>query len=218
MVPPSQIFGISVVMVCPDGLETLEGKMWHLSPEIKVLPSLLWVCEGSFKGSTSGWTDPPDLPTLFLKTTTATAAMTAAPATDATAATTMITTPTEEEEELLGVVEGDNNVTLDAAFIPAAGGTCGDEGGKGVKTLPNVTIWDDMPVIPKFCRKLVSKAVAELATSVAYIISAESDWLTMPTSKVTTIDPGTIEVTEMNEGAIFIAAATRLSRLLTREA
>ena len=50
------------------------------------------------------------------------------------------------------------------------------------------------------------------------MISAESDWLTMPTSKVTTIDPGTIETTEINEGAIFIAAATRLSRPLTREA
>ena len=75
-----------------------------------------------------------------------------------------------------------------------------------------------MPVIPKFCRKLESKAVAELATNVAYMMSAVSDWLTMPTSKVTTIDPGTIEITEINEGAIFIAAATRLSRPLTREA
>lgn len=40
-----------------------------------------------------------------------------------------------------------------------------------------------MPVIPKFCRKLESKAVAELATNVAYMMSAVSDWLTMPTSK-----------------------------------
>lgn len=76
---------------------------------------------------------------LLLKTTTATAAMTAAPATDATVATTMITTPVEEEGDLLGAVEGDDNVTLDAAFIPAAGGTCGVEGGKGV-LLPGVTI------------------------------------------------------------------------------
>lgn len=127
-------------MFRPDGLEASEGKMWLLPPEIKVLPGVLQLSEGSFKGLTSGWTDPPDLPTLLLQTTTATAAMTAAPATDATVATTMITAPTEEEGELLGMAEGDDNVTLDVAFIPAAGGTCGDEGGKGVKTLPNVTL------------------------------------------------------------------------------
>ena len=102
---------------------------------------------------------PPEPLPLLLNTTTATAAMTAAPATEATVATMITTEPVDEEEELPGEGEGDNVAKIegvakgedseDIAFIPAAGGTCGDEGGKGV-ALPGVTLWDDMPVIPKF--------------------------------------------------------------------
>lgn len=75
-----------------------------------------------------------------------------------------------------------------------------------------------MPVIPKFWKKLLSKAVGEFATSVAYMMSAVRDGLVIPTSNVATIDPGTIEVIEIYDVEIFIAAAARISRPLTSDA
>ena len=52
----------------------------------------------------------------------------------------------------------------------------------------------------------------------AYRISAVRDGLVMPTSNVATIDPGTIETTEIDDVEIFIAAAARISSPLTSEA
>jgi hypothetical protein len=47
--------------------------------------------------------------------------------------------------------------------------------------------------------------------------SAVKEGSVMATSKVTTMDPGTIEMTEIDEGGIFIAAAVRISRPLTND-
>lgn len=150
MLLPSRAVGISEATGSPpDGLVGMEGKIRLLAPAFVKLSNMIWILDGS-----RAWTWcmllPPELLLLLLKTTTATAAMTADPATDATVATMITTELVEEEEELPGEGDGDGVAEIedvaegelaseDIAFIPAAGGTCGDEGGKGV-TLPDATI------------------------------------------------------------------------------
>jgi hypothetical protein len=84
--------------------------------------------------------------------------MTAAPATDAIVATITTTVPVGEVREPLG--DGDKVVGAEElaegemasefmALAAADGGTCGEEGGKGI-ALPGATILEDMPVMPKF--------------------------------------------------------------------
>ena len=157
---------------------------------------------------------------LFLLTrTTATVATRAAPITDSTVARTITVVLAAADEEVPPVDESGVAAAAPAgvavtvpvgvapvplgevstAFPAASGGAGGGIGRNG----DNEALWFSFciarPVTPNSAMKALSKAVALLTCSVAYIVAAGWEWSMTAIESVATTDPGTIATTDTEE-------------------